>query len=267
VFDAFRTGESVYERWFAEWRDWQPRFVIGYASALDGFAQYLVRSGRSVEGVRAVFSTAERLFDHQRKRIERAFAAPVRDQYGSREVPSIASECTAGRMHVYQDSAFLELLPSAAAGLRDIALTQLDNPSMPLIRYVNGDLSQWAEVRDECPCGLQYPALTGVHGRISDLLRFRGGRVVHGEYFTHIMYGEQDVVAFQFHQQADGDIILSVQPTTGADVEPLVKRLDAVLKQLPTQLGTSFRTSVKVVSEIPKHGQGKHRFTISDVTG
>jgi phenylacetate-CoA ligase len=263
TFDAFRTGPEVYSRWVEEWRGWRPRFLIGYASALAGVADFIIESGRRVEGVEAVFSTAEKLYPAQRERIAIAFDARVRDQYGSREIPSVASECTFGRMHVYQDSAFLELLPYDVSGLSRIVLTQLDNPVMPLIRYVNGDLGVWSG-QQRCECGLQYPILDEITGRVSDLFYFDDGRVVHGEYFTHVMYNVDGVEAFQFYQGRDGDVTLYVQPRQGAEVGSLRMELDRVVQRLPSMLGASFGIGVRFVSEIPRHGQGKHRFTISD---
>lgn len=266
TFDAFRTGADVYALWVDEWRRWKPRFLIGYASALAGVADFILASGARVDGIEAVFSTAEKLYPEQRERIGLAFAAPVRDQYGSREVPSVACECTAGHMHVYQDSAFFELLAYDVPGLSQIALTQLDNPIMPLIRYVNGDLGVWSESHS-CACGLSYPVLREITGRTSDLFQFADGRVVHGEYFTHVMYNVSDVEAFQFYQAPQGDVTLFVQPRQTAELESLRTELDQVLQRLPGMLGTSFEIAIQFVSEIPRRGQGKHRFTLSEYEG
>lgn len=267
VFDAFRTGPEVYAAWIDAWRRWRPRFVLGYASALDGVASHLIASGETLRGVAAVFSTAERLYPEQRQRIARAFAAPVRDQYGSREVQAVAAECTEGRLHAYLDSAYLELLPSETSELQRVALTQLDNPVMPLIRYVNGDLSRWSGDATRCRCGLSYPSLTGIHGRVSDLFRFPTGRVVHGEYFTHVMYEVRGVSAFQFYQSPAGAITLFVQPAASASVDALRQELRGMLERLPRQVGVDASIDLEFVREIPRRGQGKHRFTLSEYAG
>lgn len=262
VYDAFRTGEREYDHWLSEWRRWRPQFFIGYASALDGVATHLLDRGSSLAGVSAVFSTAEKLYPQQRARIERAFGAPVRDQYGSREVLSVAAECTHGALHAYLDSAYLELV-SASEG-EAVALTQLDNPVMPLIRYLNGDLAKWSERSSPCACGLHYPVLAEITGRTSDLFRLPSGKVVHGEFFTHVMYDVRDVAAFQFYQAPDGAITLFVVPSSGARREPLEADLRRALDKLPAQLGARVAIELAVVDDIPRRGQGKHRFTVSE---
>lgn len=258
VYDAFRTGEREYARWLADWRRWRPQYVIGYASALDGAATYLLDRGRTLTGVSTVFSTAEKLFPQQRARIERAFGAPVRDQYGSREVLSVAAECTHGALHAYLDSAYLELV--ATPDGEAVVLTQLDNPAMPLIRYANGDLAKWSTSSAPCACGLHYPVLAEVTGRTSDLFRLPSGKIVHGEFFTHVMYDVQDVAAFQFYQAPDGAITLFVVPRRAARVDQVERDLRSALDKL--RLGT--RVELSVVDDIPRRGQGKHRFTVSE---
>lgn len=276
IYDAFRTGDDVYARWVADWREWRPEFVLAYPSAVEGVASWMLARGERVEGVRAVFTTAEKLYPKQRETIARAFGAPVRDQYGSREVQSVAAECTHGRMHAYQDSAYVELLPAtsgAPGGAGRVVVTQVDNRVMPLIRYENGDLASWRAESGACPCGLAYPALAEIAGRTSDLFRFRDGRVVHGEYFTHIMYDVRGVKAFQFYQAPDASVTLFVVPDSGngntayGSREELERVLGEAVRRLPEHLDTSFDIAVRVVPEIPKRGQGKHRFTLSEYSG
>lgn len=264
LYDAFRAGTDAYGQWVVEWRRWRPRFVLGYASALEDVSRYMLDHGEEVEGVQAVFSTAEKLHEEQRGIIERAFGAPVRDQYGSREVLSVASECTSGRLHAYQDSAYVELLPGLADA-RQIALTQFDNPAMPLIRYLNGDLALWADSQSRCACGLSYPALSKIIGRTTDLFRLADGLVVHGEYFTHLMYDVEGAHSFQFHQAADGRIRLYVVPESGVDGGTLLDRLQSVMEPVSDALGTQIQFDIELVTDIPKRGEGKHRFTISEV--
>lgn len=265
IYDAFRTGDDVYARWLSEWRQWQPEFVLAYPSAAEGVASWMLANGERLDGVRAIFTTAEKLYPRQRETIARAFGAPVRDHYGSREVQSVAAECTHGRLHAYQDSAYVELLPGAA-GTDRVVLTQVDNPVMPLIRYENGDLAAWRADDAPCACGLGYPALAEIAGRTSDLFRFRDGRVVHGEYFTHVMYDVRGVKAFQFYQAPDASVTLFVVPANGNGAE-LERELGEAVRQLPANLDTTFDIAVRVVPEIPKRGQGKHRFTLSEYTG
>jgi phenylacetate-CoA ligase len=166
-------------------------------------------------------------------------------------------------LHAYLDSAVLELGPCSEGGC-PILVTQLDNPAMPLIRYQNGDLSRWKPMVAPCACGLHYPALDGIQGRISDLFHFAGGRVIHGEYFTHIMYDVAGVRAFQFRQHRSGDITLFVVPEAATDHVALVATLRHQLDRAATEAGVEMRSDVQVVTAIPLMGEGKFRFTVSE---
>ena len=168
-------------------------------------------------------------------------------------------------MHAYQDSAYVEML-AGPGGVGRVVLTQVDNAVMPLLRYENGDLASWRTDDAPCACGLGYPALAEIAGRVSDLFRFRDGRVVHGEYFTHIMYDVRGVKAFQFYQAPDASVTLFVVPDNGNGAE-LERTLGEAVRQLPANLDTTFDIAVRVVAEIPKRGQGKHRFTLSEYAG
>jgi len=44
--------------------------------------------------------------------------------------------------------------------------------------------------------------------RVSDNFTLPGGKVVHGEFFTHLMYGSEGISMFQFHQTSIDSITL-----------------------------------------------------------
>jgi len=264
LFDAFRADDARYDAWLDTLVRWRPEFIIGYASALVGLSERAAATGIALPTLRAVFSTAERLLPEHRARIVGAFGAPVRDQYGSREIQALAAECSHGTMHAYLDSAVLEL-GAPIGDARPILVTQLDNPAMPLIRYENGDLSQWtADPPGTCPCGLIYPALDGIRGRMTDLFHFPGGRIVHGEYFTHLMYDITGVRAFQFRQDRTGGITLYLVLAGNVDQARITSTLHQRLSGLLVEIGATAAVSIKVAEEIPPVGEGKFRFTISE---
>lgn len=151
--------------------------VIGYSSALD-----LVSAGADplARPVRAVVASAEILHPPQRGRIERFFGAPVYERYGCNEFAAIAHQCRQGGFHVNTDRVVLEVLksdggPATAGDIGEAVVTDLDNRAMPLIRYA---LSDAVEAGGACRCGLPFPTIAAIHGRMTDLLPGREGRPI-----------------------------------------------------------------------------------------
>lgn len=88
-----------------------PKLLVGYAGSLHTFARYLERQGRTLP-LPAVVSTAEMLLPTWRPVIERAFAAPLYERYGSIEVADIAHSCAAcGTMHINDENVILDVDP------------------------------------------------------------------------------------------------------------------------------------------------------------
>jgi phenylacetate-CoA ligase len=261
-FDPFRAGPGDMDRWWRTWRLIRPRVVLGYASTIARFARHLEERGWQPAPVRGVFTTAEKLYRPQRELIERVFGARAYDCYGSSEVQNIAAECRLGSMHVNADFAVVETADPASAAAQPLLVTSLWNRAMPLIRYRNEDCGRLLE--GECACGSGFPLMSLEVARVSDSFRLPNGRVVHGEYFTHLMYGSEGVDSFQFHQVAVDRIVLRyVRAAAGDPARALGHAAEQVGALAPGQLTLE-------IEEVPAIGlsdAGKHRFTRSDVSG
>jgi phenylacetate-CoA ligase len=263
-FDPFHAGEREMADWARRFRRVRPRVVHGYASTIARFASFLESRGQSLGGIKGVFTTAEKLYRPQRLQIERAFGCKVFDCYGSSEVQNIAAECPNGRMHVNADFVVVEEDAAIDEAPRPLLLTSLWNWSMPFIRYRNEDCGSLSP--DSCDCGNHFPLMRLEIARTSDNFLFPDGRVVHGEFFTHLMYGCDGVVTFQFHQTAADEVVLSMVTGAGdagarqAKIQDAVRRIRGICPDSPV------RVEVREVDAIPLSSAGKHRFTRSDVT-
>ena len=78
----------------------------------------------------------------------------------------------------------------------EIYFTTLHNYSMPLIRYEIGDTAIVSE-KKVCSCKRGWPLIRSVTGRTSNHFKTRDGGIVHGEYFTHLFYGKDEIRKFQ----------------------------------------------------------------------
>ena len=263
LFDPFRSGEAEMVAWVRRLRNLRPAVILGYASTIARFAGFLVSRRENPPSVRGVFTTAEKLYAPQREIIESVFRCHVFDCYGSSEVQNISAECVQGKMHICADFAVVEEEKAAEHAPRPLLLTSLKNWSMPFIRYRNEDCGYLSS--EICSCGNNFPLMRLEIARTSDNFTFPDGRVVHGEYFTHLMYGSEGIINFQFHQTAPDRITLLIVPGPGAAEarqQHIRKAVEHIQSLSPS---CTIRVEVKEVDSIPLSSAGKHRFTRSDV--
>lgn len=263
-FSAFDSGPEQMDRWVDQWQRIRPRVALGYTSTLARFAQHVERTGRRIALPAGVFATAEKLFPRQRETMERVFGCKVYDCYGSSEVRNIASECPHGGMHVNTDFVVLETDGAAPpeGGVRPFLLTSLWNYAMPFIRYRNEDCGELSDER--CTCGGGFPLMKLGVSRVTDNFPLPDGRVVHGLFFTYLLYGSEGVENFQFHQTALDRITLWIVPHPGAE-EGKARTIRNAVERIRALAPGAMEVEVREVDAIPPTPAGKHRYTRTDV--
>jgi phenylacetate-CoA ligase len=260
-FDPFRSGAAEMEEWLRRWPRLHATIAFGYASTVARFAEFAEAQGRRMPRLRGVFTTAEKLYPPQRRVISRVFGCRVYDLYGSSEVQNIAAECPHGRMHVNADFVVVESVGRGPAS--PLILTSLWNDAMPFIRYRNEDCADLLE--ESCGCGNNFPLMSLQVARVSDNFVLPDGRVVHGEFFTHLMYGSEGIRTFQFHQTAPDHIRLWVVPDGQANAAARSRVLEDAVRQIKALTPAAMTIDVCESDAIPLSSAGKHRFTRSDV--
>lgn len=154
--------------------DYQPAMLAAYPSSLDILAQEQEEGRLDIHPV-LVLPTGETLMPAVRERIESAFRARVRQNYGASELPVIAYDCGRGGLHVNADWVIFEPVdedfqpvPPGKASSK-VLITNLANRVQPFIRYEMGDSVVVSP--EPCPCGSPLPSII-VEGRNDDILRF-----------------------------------------------------------------------------------------------
>ena len=263
AFRMDRQGLLDFCRMLARWR---PPYLMGYASALEALA-LSIRDNR-VEGLRfrAIRSAAEMLWPEQRRLIEEVFHSPVYNFYGSREINNLAAECPEHhRLHLISTWRYVEIVDEAGRPLPDgtpgrIAVTDLSNYAMPMVRYCNEDVGAFA--CEPCPCGRPSPVLERLLGRSSDLIRTPAGEIVHGEYFTHLFYGRDEIAQFTVHQTSLDHLVVRYVPAAAGHQTAVQEAVEEIRRRM----GRGVTVDVQVCEEIPLPPSGKYRFTLSDVS-
>jgi phenylacetate-coenzyme A ligase PaaK-like adenylate-forming protein len=265
-FDPFQSGPEQMERWRLKFRQIRPALAMGYASTIARFAEHVENTGQRLRPLRGVFTTAEKLYPRQQETIARVFGCPVFDLYGSSEVNNIACSCAHGKMHLNSDFAVVEVDDTNVAPGQppSLIVTSLWGETMPFIRYRNEDCGELLE--GTCDCGSQFPLMKLNIARISDNFTLPNGQVVHGEFFTHLMYGSVGISSFQFHQTATDAITLWIVPGPGEPVAREEAIRSAASRAESIDPTGTLRVQVRQINAIPLSSAGKHRFTRSDVS-
>lgn len=262
--NASQIDERAIERFVDGWEEVRPALLTGYVGAVMEVAQYLLRAGRKIPPPKAIGLTAAPVTPGQKCFLRDVFGAPAYDHYQCIEVPMIAGECARSNgLHVFADSRLIEILddagrPTGPGQSGQIVITDFRNRVFPLIRYRLGDLGRWKP--GPCPCGVTFPMLEPVCGRISDTLRFPSGLVVAGEGMNALFHPWPDAVRqVQLRQEPDYSLTLRCVRGPAPDA-------DAIMAQVVERLRTMVRGEVPVRLEIVdaiQHDRGKPRTVLS----
>ncbi len=250
--DAFTLGRGDLDDALRRIQEHDPAVLIGYPSSLHLLAERALASGRTLS-LRGIQTSAEMLAPRVREDLQKAFGCRVLDRYGCREAGIIAHECPEGRLHVNAEAVVMEC-PQG-----DVVVTALNNYAMPLIRYRNEDSGEMSA--GVCACGRGLPLAGGIRGRLSDVIRAPGGRLIHGEFFTHLFYDAPGVKRFQVRQVRRDELQIACVADE-AFTAGVMARLES---HIHAHGDPAFRIRWLRVDEIPAGPSGKFRFTISDV--
>lgn len=259
--NSFNVTDESMLRYLTMLQSWKPEYIIGYASSLHLAAQRLLQEPSIQIRPKALRSSAEMLYDHQRTEIENAFGTKVCNFYGSREVSHLAAECTAHEgMHTFAPGRIVEVTDETGHAVKPgelgyLVITDLTNYAFPFIRYRIGDMA--IRMDGICSCGRTWPRLEKITGRSTDILTING-KFIHGEYFTHLFYGRPEVKQFQVVQEPGERLVVRIVVPDG--------RIDtASLEQtMRTQVGHQATIDFEFVDSIPALKSGKYRFTVNN---
>ena len=267
LLSAFEVSEANAGALFAAMRQFEPKCLFGYPSTIDLFAQMAKKQGLdpAALGIATVFSSAELLYEHQRKSIGEQFGGiPVVDCYGSREGGFVSHECREGRYHVMDPNYVIEFIkddqPAPPGEDGEITLTHLDAWGMPLIRYKTGDVAQPGE--GTCACGRGFSTMQGIRGRTTDFVVTPDGRWQHALSVIYIVRDITGVDEFKIIQHELEDVQVLVKTIPELYPANGDERIVAGIKK---RMGDSVRVRVEKVETIPREASGKHRYVVSKV--
>jgi len=220
LLNAFNYSPADFPLWAEKIKSFKPRVLYGYASIIAEFSKWCLKEELYFNSIKSVISTTEKLVD--RDIIEKAFRCKVYDQYGSREILSIAIECKKGNLHISDDTVIVEEGDNG-----HLLVTALDSIHFPIIRYEIGDTGR--KLDRTCPCGLPFSLLDLNIGRVTDNFIRSDRRSVSGSALSaYISTLNINFSEYQLIQKKIDELEIKYVPndkTTNDDIEKIKKAL------------------------------------------
>jgi phenylacetate-CoA ligase len=249
-----------------------PSYALAIAQALAGDGDR--RGGAWSLPVRLGLFGGEPWTEAMRGQIERALPLRAVSFYGLSEMcgPGVAAECPARTgLHVQEDHFIVEVIDPgstqrvAPGTTGELVFTTLTKEALPLLRYRTGDIGCLADT--PCRCGRTTVRLTGLRGRLDDMLIVRGVNI-YPSSVEHVLLGAGGVAPhYRLIVERPGaldELILECEPDrAGADPGPLRARLEQLLRE-----HTGLRITVRVAEPgtIPR-SEGKAVRVVDRRTG
>ena len=213
----------------------QPRLLVCYASMLAPLAEAQTAGNLHISPEKVITASEEQLPPARRAAID-AWGVQVIDTYAATETATIASTCSHGSMHLYEDFVIIEPVDNTYRPVPDgqladrLLATVLFSRTLPLIRYELTDSIRLAT--QPCTCGLPFRCLDTVAGRTEATLRMHsrtGEPVLIQPGVFHDALEPVAVHGWQVQQTTEGITVRIVDPDQHVDLHQITRRLRAGL--------------------------------------
>lgn len=259
--DTLKIDEHYLENFIKRIKKFKPKILMGHSHSVFMLSEFMSDNKIANPGIDGIITTAEMLYDHERKSIEDVFGKIVFNRYGCEEVSLIASECEAhDGLHINADNVLVEILDSDNGEPGSIVITDLVNYSMPFIRYEIGDAATFNN--NPCACGKGLPRIEKLYGRTSEYLYSTDGKKLSGisildTFAIHI----PGIKQIQFIQEELDKLIINIVRTDEFG-EDSINELNT---KIPYFFGEGMRFDLNFIEKIPQTERGKFQFSICKI--
>jgi phenylacetate-CoA ligase len=254
LYSTYHLAPANLDAYLEQLNEQAPVLIDAYPSALGIIANGLRARPDLQVRPKAIVASSETLLPHQRDAAEAAFGCPVTDHYCTAEMNAFVAQCELGTHHVWPTAGICEILVDGRAaepGERgELVTTGFINDMMPLIRYRTGDTA----VRgDGCGCGLSFPTIASIEGRMDDVLVSPDGRQV--GRLDPIFKGLADDAfhEVQIAQVAADRVVLRYVPGTRFDPSAV----EQVTRELGVRMGPAVRVESEQAAYLARGANGK----------
>ncbi len=239
-----------------------PELIDAYPSAVLVVGRVVESLGLQLPRPKAIITSAETLFTHERQEIESAFGCQVFNQYASSDTGAFICDCEHGNLHVNPEFGICEVLnsqskPALPDEEGEIVATSFCNTEQVLIRYRIGDRAV-AGPSSTCRCGRMMPRIEAVTGRIDDTL-FIPERGFIGR-FDPVFKSLTGIYEAQIVQESLDLIRVILVPGISYDD----RAESALISSLRKKIGPACRLQINKVERIQRGPNGKFRSVVTN---
>ena len=242
--------------------------LVGYPSSLNIIAEYIIENNINLK-LKTVIGLGDKLFDHYKKNIEKAFGCKIHETYGSSEGFQIGFQADLNYMYLYTPQVYVELLddknnPVKEGEIGNVVVTRLDNKHMPLIRYKLGDLAIMLP-KEKYPINrkFNFPLIEKVIGRNTDVVILPDNRKLIVHSFTGIFEYIPEIKQFKIIQKNRKSMTVQFIPDDNFTKEVL-KNCKLKLQKIINN--NNFKIFFEEVSVIEGKRSGKPQIIESYIT-
>lgn len=232
----------------------RPVQIWAYVDSILELARFAQTEAIRLHNPRVIVCTAGTLYPDLRAELAAAFPqSRIVNQYGSREVGQIATDALGvDGLWLMRHSNHVEVDAAPGAAGR-VLVTTLNNYSMPLVRYDIGDIAEMAP-----NSAGRHRALKRLWGRDNAHFITASGARIHGEYFTHLFYGQRWLKSFQVVQTAPLRVEVHYVPVNGQTAP--ANDLTAIKEKIWQVMGNNTEVSFEARPRIERLASGKFQF-------
>jgi phenylacetate-CoA ligase len=238
-------------------REWRPRYLGGYGSALGRLFRYLAESGDSMPLPDVITFGSDALAPAERRLIEEDFGVPVLGIYGATEAFSIGFECGEDEgYHVHEDVTVVRIVDpegrSVAPGVPGAVLvSSLVSRGTVLLNYRLGDVG--SPVAGPCPCGRALPRIRLLEGRSATWVE-RGGELPIHQYRLFRSLASTGISRWQVVQRDLSRFAVRVIPAPGQERSQVESDVRAAMRDL---IGPGRDISIEFPVDLERTRSGK----------
>jgi len=253
--NIYNTSDETIEKIIRLLNRYDITHIRSYPQFLFSVAQKMDQRGLSF-ALKSISTTAEPLMQEHRALFKKVFNADSFDQYGCGEIGGIAFECEKHQgLHISEEHVIVEQNEN-----NELIITDLDNFTMPFIRYWNADQAIIDD--NNCSCGRESKLITQIMGRTCDYVIGLNGQFLHWAYFWHLIFdskigNKRNLRKFQIIQDSKQKLLIKLVSNKLTNQE-----VDFIFSDIKSRLG-KIHIDLSYETDIENTHTGKYRPVIN----
>ncbi|HEY5011108.1 MAG TPA: capsular biosynthesis protein, partial [Acidimicrobiia bacterium] len=152
--------------------------------------------------------------------------------------------------------------PAEPGEIGEVVITDLNNFSVPLIRYRIGDLAVAVDNSQPCGCGRHLSRIGRIEGRTQAIVHCANGAWLPSSFFLHFFKDYEHAIRFfQIRQDRRGEFVLKIVKNRRFTTT----EFDVIMTKLRRFVGNDTTIDVEFCDAIPLLGTGKRSPVVSTV--